>query len=141
MLTRKIVQCKRLRSQFRHRRAGISHRTNLVGIKIFPPIQRSRDVQIHRNHSPIPRILKSHHQIVVCFTELPGMIICMRAGIAIDTILASDTIIPTFADSAIGFIPTAHRMPYSSDSVFPSHNLYIFNFNHCLLLSWVLGRL
>ena len=138
MLMREIVHRKFLRRNFMHGRTGISHRPYFISVKLLPPVKRSGNIYIDHNHSPILRMsrstgCKSHHQIVVCFTKLPGTIKCVGAIFLICTVLTSDTIVPTFADSTIRFLPTVHRIPHSTDSVLPTHNLYVFNFNHWLL--------
>lgn len=50
MLVTKIIQRKLFVSNFVHRRAGVGDRTDLIGIELFPPVQRCSDVEIDGNH-------------------------------------------------------------------------------------------
>ena len=50
MFMAEILQRKFLRRNLVHSRAGVGNRTNLVGVELFPPVQRGGDVKIDRNH-------------------------------------------------------------------------------------------
>ena len=50
MFMTEILQRKLLVRNLMHRRARVGDRTDLIGVELFPPVQRGSDVEIDRNH-------------------------------------------------------------------------------------------
>ena len=130
MLVTEIIQCKFLCCDFVHRRAGIGDCTDLISVKLFPPVKRSSDVEIHSDHP---------HELTMIRTSVAeGNHELLIVGANAEILLAFSATfffpIRTFW-ATIAFRPRVLRVPHASNGVLPAKNFDIFNFQHLLLLS------
>ena len=132
MLVTEIIQCKFLCCDFVHRRAGIGDRTDLIGVELFPPIQWGGDVEIDSNHP--------HEFTVVCAGVAEGchqlLIIRTNTKLRVIKVTNRDAFDPLFSiiPMAIALLPGVFRVSHTTNSVLPTENFDIFNFQHLLLL-------
>src|SRR5574344_818012 len=70
MFMTKILKRKLFLRNFMHSAARVSHRTNLIRVKLFPPVQRCSNIRIHGNHSPVLSMSRTslsefHHKLLI----------------------------------------------------------------------------
>ena len=138
MFIAEILQREFLRRNLVHSRAGVGNRTHLVGIELFPPVQRGGDVKIDRNHPHelamvSACIAEGSHEVEVVRTE---NIFCtnldiVSVAISVDTLCALSWTMRG-ATTTITLHPRVLRVPHTTNGVLPAHNLGIFNFQHFL---------
>ena len=138
MLVAEVLQCKLLRCNFVHRGAGVSNRTNFVGVELLPPVQRGGDVKIDRNHPHefamvSACVAEGSHEVEVVRAE---NIFCtnldiVSVAISVYTICAMSWTMRG-ANTTITLRPRVLRVPHTTNGVFPANNLGVFNFQHFL---------
>ncbi len=50
MLVGKVLRRELLSMDLVHGRAGVGDRTHFIGVELLPPVERGREVHIHRDH-------------------------------------------------------------------------------------------
>ena len=99
-----------------HCRARVRNGSNLIGIKLLPPIQRCRD--IHRHHD----LAQEFSVVGSCLCEL----LCKG-----EVVLAEEKLIAVLAVGlvAVRFIPAVHRVSHTVDGGHPSVGTQVFDLN------------
>ena len=139
MLVTEIIQCKFLCCDFVHRRAGIGDCTDLISVKLFPPVKRSSDVEIHSDHPHEltmirTSVAKSRHEFEVVRANMAAITIdelCARTRAKTSVIRISNKL-------TVALFPRVFRIPHATDGRVPTKDLGVFNLQHLFLLSLVL---
>ena len=50
MFVAEVLQRELLGMDLVHGGAGVGDRTNLIGVELFPPVERGSDIDVHRDH-------------------------------------------------------------------------------------------
>ena len=145
MFVTEIIQCKLLICNLVHGAARVGHRADFVSVVLLPPVQRGRHIRINHDHAPVFRVLrasfgKAHHQMIVVLAHaksrfFEGFLAFNRRfldalyhrTITVQAIMAR-------AIMTVHFVPAIERVPHTTNGVLPTHNLGVFNFNHCASL-------
>ena len=142
MFRAEIREFKLLCGDFVHGGTGISGRTYLVGVKLFPPVQRGGDVHSDKN---LPEILSVRvscrkqlsHKGEVVLTDFVAVIRCAVMLFRVADTLALDTTAFAAVNGGVTIrpVPTVQGISHTTDSVFKSPSLNAFYLNHwCFLL-------
>ena len=132
MFMTEILQRKLLVRNLMHRRARVRNRTNLISIKLLPPVQRSSDVEIDGNHPHELTMIgtgisQSVHQICIIRTNPKFTIIRVRSQNMILPLSWSD-----ISPIRITLLPRVLRVSHTTNGVLPAYNLGVFSFQHFL---------
>ena len=127
MLVAKILQSKLLDVNLVHRRAAISNRTDLVSIKLLPPVQRCCDVQRHCDEAKELAVIGTGvcerlHKFKVGFSNT------MTATIARVCVLVASRRCTT--QIAVALLPTIHWVSHPANGSLPAVGFDVFNFYH-----------
>ena len=154
-----VVQCEFLIRNFVHRRAGIHLDVILqvsvvndirliitelfagaICLELFPPVQRSRDVKVDGDHPHelamiCAGIAETGHEVEIILSNIKTAsgtrcitAIMMNASHTISYQIFMTT-------PAIALRPRVFRISHTTNSVLPTEDFDIFNFQHLLLLS------
>ena len=113
-----------------HRAARIGYRTDLIGVKLLPPIKRRQNIAIDHEHTHELTMVRTgitepHHEILIVRTNVgsPLTIVINRNGFLVVRR-------PKNTKLTITLIPRIKRITHSSNSVLPANDFGVRDRNH-----------
>ena len=145
MLAGKVLRCKLLLVDRPHGAAGIGDRSDLVGVKLLPPVQGRRDIQLYVDHpSPLGLFRAAlghvHQEHVILLADQVSdaaeplalshgeLDLFFSEGVEM-LVLRSPFAAAKIKKPAVRFLPAVHKVPRAADCRFPAEDFYVLDFD------------